>query len=331
MQLKRLGNTGLKVSEIALGTLPFGGTCDDATAIAIVDAYLEAGGNFFDTANAYGIGASETVLGRALKGRRHEVALATKVCSPMGPGPFERGLSRRHIMQAIDDSLRRLQTDYVDLYQIHRWDTDTPIEETLRALDDCVKAGKVRYIGCSNVTGWQLSLALGVSERDRLASFVSLQPEYSLVRRDIERELVSACRYHDVAIIPWSPLGAGLLTGKYSLGEPPPPGSKGEFLLRGQHAGNWKSKFTERSFAIIDIVRSIAAEQGISMAQVALRWVMDQPGITAPIIGVSSVEQLRDNLSAADVHLEDEQMERLTINSAIDLGYPYGFKQLADR
>jgi aryl-alcohol dehydrogenase-like predicted oxidoreductase len=249
--------------------------------------------------------------------------LATKVRGPMGDGPLNAGLSRRHIMEQVDASLRRLRTDWIDLYQIHRWDDATPIEETMDALNDCVRAGKVRYLGCSNLTGWQIALSQAIATERHQAAWIALQPEYSLVRRDIERELIPACAHFGIGIIPWSPLGGGLLTGKYERGAAPPPGSRGETAQSGPFAASWNSKLTDRSFAIIDAVGEIAREAGATMAQVALRWVMDRPGVTAPILGAKTIEQLEDNLGAVHLALTAEQRDRLDRASAIALGYPY--------
>ncbi|GIW08578.1 MAG: oxidoreductase [Dehalococcoidia bacterium] len=322
MKLRPLGRSGLQVSELILGAMQFGQLSDD-DARAIIDQYLDAGGNCIDTANVYGGGASEEQLGRLLGAKRRAIVLATKVRGPIGPGPLDVGLSRRHILDQVDASLRRLRTDWIDLYQIHRWDDSTPIEETLDALADCVRAGKVRYLGCSNLTGWQLGQSWTLATERRQPAWISLQPEYSLLRRDIERELIPACQAFGLGIIPWSPLGGGLLTGKYRQHEPPPPGSRGDQAQRSPFASRWNARLNERTFRIIDTVRAVADECRATPAQVALRWVMDRPGITAPIIGARTRDQLADTLGALALRLSPEATAQLDAASAIDLGYPY--------
>ncbi len=325
MDVRRLGNTGLYVSELCLGTMTFGMGLDEATSRAILETYLDRGGNFIDTADVYGRGLSEERLGTFLEGRRHQVILATKVRGAMGDGPMDRGLSRRHIFAAVDASLRRLRTDHIDLYQTHYWDRYTPIEETLDALNDLVRMGKVRYIGCSNVTGWQLAKAAGLSARHGWVQYVSLQPEYSLVCRDIERELVPACLDLGVGIIPYSPLAGGVLTGKYRPGEAPPPGSRGEMAVRTPMGAQWQARMNERTFAIVETVQAIARETGRTASQVALRWVNQKPAVTAAIIGASKPHQVEDNLGAVGWSLTEDQMRRLDEASAFDPGYPYTF------
>ncbi len=314
---------GLHVSEVAFGALTFGIGADEAAAGPLIDRYLELGGNFIDTANSYGPRTSEEVLGRLLKGRRNSVVLATKVRQAMGPDPLDQGLSRRHILQSVDASLARLQTDFIDLYQIHFWDNFTPVEETLEALDQCVQSGNVRYLGCSNLAGWQLMKALGISERRGLSNFVSLQPEYSLVCRGIERELVPACLDAGIGILPFSPLAGGFLTGKYAKDEAPPPDSRGARSLAGHRAWQWERRAGERGFAILDAARRVAGEVNRPLSQVALRWVMDRPGVVSPIIGARTVEQLDETLAGLDWRLSAEQRTRLDEASAFPLDYPY--------
>jgi aryl-alcohol dehydrogenase-like predicted oxidoreductase len=327
MQLRRLGNTGLYVSELCLGTMTFGMGLDEDTSLAILERYLDGGGNFIDTANVYGRGLSEERLGKFLKGRRHSVILATKVRGAMSDAPLDRGLSRRHIFDAVDASLQRLQTDYIDLYQTHYWDNWTDIEETLDALNDLIRMGKVRYIGASNIAGWQLMKALGVSERYGWAKYTTLQPEYSLVVRDIERELVPASVDANIAGIPYSPLAGGVLSGKYRRDQAPPPGSRGDMVTRTPMAAMWQARMNERTFAILDEVEAIASETGKSVPQVALRWLLDRPSVVSPIIGASRPEQIDDNLGASGWRLSAEQTKRLDDVSALPLGYPYEFIQ----
>lgn len=325
MQIRKLGRTGLKVSHLCLGTMTFGNAqwgCDEATSHKIVDAFLDAGGNFLDTADVYADGVSEEITGRALRGRRHQVVLATKVAGPVGPGPNDVGLSRRHILDAVDASLRRLGTDFIDLYQVHGYDPTTPLDETLRALDDLVRAGKVRYIGCSNYSAWQLMKALGISRELGTARFDCLQPQYSLVCRSIEREHLPLCREEGVGVIPWSPLGGGLLTGKIRRDAGPPPDSRA--AVDEMNRERFRS---ERNLAIAECVAEVARELGRTPSQVALAWVAQQPGVTAPIFGARTLEQLHDNLGAADLVLEPAVLDRLDRVSALPLEYPYDFHQ----
>jgi aryl-alcohol dehydrogenase-like predicted oxidoreductase len=295
---------------------------DENTAGTLVDAFIDAGGNVIDTADVYG--AAEGVLGRILKGKREKVAIATKVGGPKGAGPFESGLSRKHIIASLETSLKLLQTDYIDLYQIHRWQDTAPIEESLRALDDCVRAGKVRYLGCSNVTGWQLATALGVANGNGLNPFISLQPEYNLLSRGADRELLPAAEYYNLGVLPWSPLAGGLLTGKYSLEGDPPEGSRGVMARMSPFAEVWNEKFTEHNFEIIDMVRTIAQEAEKTMVQVGIRWLLDDPPITAPIIGPKNMDQLNDYLGALGWQLDPEHKQRLDEVSEIKIqGYPY--------
>ncbi|MFN8534128.1 MAG: aldo/keto reductase [Dehalococcoidia bacterium] len=322
MKLRSLGQSGLQVSELILGAMQLGALEDDAAA-AIVDHYLDAGGNTIDTANVYGRGASEEILGRILGAKRRQIVLATKVRGPIGPGPLDSGLSRRHIFEQVDASLRRLRTDWIDLYQIHRWDDTTPIEETLDALGSCVRAGKVRYLGCSNLTGWQIAQSQTIAAERHQPGWISLQPEYSLLRRDIERELVPACRALGIGIIPWGPIGGGILTGKYRQGEPPPAGSRGEQAQSTSFAAGWNARLTARAFRIVEAVGEAAETLETTPARVALRWLMDRPGVTAPIVGARNLDQLADTLGALDVTLTPEVRKRLDEESAIELGYPY--------
>jgi aryl-alcohol dehydrogenase-like predicted oxidoreductase len=293
MEYTNLGRTGLKVSRMCLGCMTFGREIDEAASLPIIQHALDAGINFFDTANVYGNGASETIVGHALKGMRHSIVLATKVYGQMGNGVNDRGLSRYHIMQAIEESLRRLQTDHIDLYQVHRWDADTPIEETLRALDDLVAHGKVRYIGCSNFAGWQLIKALWSSDRRGYARFDCVQPPYSLVRRDIESELLPACRDQHVGVIPYSPLAGGFLSGKYEKGREIPSGSRFDVTKFYQDV-----YMKDKSWRVVDALKEYAARHEEPKEQLAIAWVASHPAVTAPIIGARSVEQLEQGLAA---------------------------------
>ena len=330
MEYACLGNTGLMVSELCLGCMTFGQEADEETSREIVRRFLEAGGNFVDTADVYSNGLSEEITGRALKGMRDDVVLATKVFFPMGEGANDTGLSRKHIMQGCEDSLRRLGTDYVDLYQVHCWDGATPLEETLSALTDLVRSGKVCYIGVSNFTGWQLMKSVCVSEAYGLERFVCLQPQYSLVERNIEREILPICLEEGVGVIPWSPLGGGFLSGKYRRDEEPPEESRiaGAEESMEEH---WDRRATERNWATLDVVGRISEETGKSYAQISLNWLLMQNSVTAPIIGARTLEQLEDNLGASGWELTEEQVEELSEASALEDVYPYRFIRNAQR
>ncbi len=312
MEYRRLGRTGLKVSELCLGTMQWGWTADEATSFAVMDAFVAAGGNFIDTADVYSRwvqgnpgGISEEIIGRWMKarGNRQSIVLATKARGRMWDGPNGEGLSRAHLMRAVDDSLRRLQTDYIDLYQTHSDDRDTPLDETLRALDDMVRSGKVRYIGASNIQAWRLCGALWTSEKHSIARYDSLQPHYNLAHRaEFERELKPLVENQGVAVIPYSPLAAGFLTGKYQRGAE----------TAGARADNIRNRyFNERGWAILDKLQEVAGGRGLSPAQAALAWLLTQPVITAPIIGANSVKQLNESLGAAGVRLSAEEMAAL--------------------
>ncbi len=324
MELRQLGTTGLRVTEACLGAMTFGRETPEEESLQILDRYLDAGGNFIDTANAYHRGASEEILGRALRSRRDDIVLATKCRMPMGSGPNDKGASRRVIREQVEGSLRRLQTDWIDLYQIHCWDEDTPIEETVSTLDDLVREGKVRYVGASNYTGWQLETALGVARHHGWEPYVSLQPQYSLVCRDIERELLPLAEYAGLAILPWSPLGGGLLSGKYRPGEAPPADTRAADTTPSAILMRLRIR-EERNFAVAQAVADLAEELGRTMAQVALNWVLHRPGVTAPILGARTVPQIEDNLGAVGWRLDDTARDRLDDASAIDRGYPYDF------
>jgi aryl-alcohol dehydrogenase-like predicted oxidoreductase len=324
MEYRRLGRSGLVVSELCLGCMTFGREIDEATAAKLVDLYLEAGGNFIDTADVYSRGASEEITGRAINAVRDDVVLATKARFATGKGPNDRGASRKHIIAACNSSLARLGTDYIDLYQIHAWDAATPLDETLEALSDLVHQGKVRYAGISNFTGWQVLWAHSLSEKGGYTRFVSIQPQYSLVERHIEYEVVPACIEAGLGLIPWGPLGQGWLTGKYQKDLPPPAGTRiadaGEDLEEA-----WAKRATERNWRIVQEVGSIARECGRSHAQVALNWLLRKPGVVSPIVGATKPEQLEDNLAATGWRLDDEQVRRLDEVSAPEPIYPYQF------
>lgn len=328
MEHRTLGRTGTRVSELCLGAMTFGREADESTSQAIVDRFLDAGGNFIDTANAYSAGLSEEITGRALGKRRADVVLATKVRFRMGDGPNDIGLSRPAIRKQVEGSLRRLGTDWIDLYQVHCWDALTPLEETISTLDDLVREGKVRYVGASNFAGWQLAKALGLAALHGWEPFVSLQPEYSLVTRDLERELLPLCREEGLAVLPWSPLGGGLLTGKYTKDAEMPAGSRG---AETETPITFTYRINDRAWKIVDAVRDVADATGRTMAQIALNWVASQPGVTAPIIGARNLEQLDDNLAAVGWELDDEQAMKLAWASGFRLGYPYEFIQFAER
>jgi aryl-alcohol dehydrogenase-like predicted oxidoreductase len=296
--------------------------CDEATSRKIVDRFLDAGGNFIDTADVYSAGVSEEITGRAISDKRSHVVLATKVAGPMGSGPNDLGVSRKHILDAVDASLRRLGTDYIDLYQVHAYDPTSPLDETLRALDDCVRAGKVRYVGCSNYSAWHLMKSLGLARELGTARFDCLQPQYSLACRYIEREHLPLCLEEGVGVIPWSPLGGGLLTGKIRRGAELPKGSRAA-----SDPMNRERFVNERNLGIAETVVSVAESLGRTPSQVALAWVATRDGITAPIFGARTLEQLEDNLGAADLDLEDEALKRLEEASALPLVYPYDFHE----
>jgi aryl-alcohol dehydrogenase-like predicted oxidoreductase len=322
MEYRRLGGTGLKVAELCLGCMTFGRETDEANARKIIDRYLELGGNFLDTANVYAAGASEEITGRIIKERRQSLVLATKVRfnanvflgRPVPPNDI--GLSRGHIMAEVERSLRRLQTDYIDLYQVHSWDFETPIEETMRALDDLVRQGKVRYLGASNFMAWQLMKSLWVSDKHNYARFDCLQPQYSLISREIEREILPLCRSEQVGVIPWSPLGGGFLTGKYRSGEKPPQDSRLAKL------DLWGRLANERNYRTLEAVENVAKERGRGIAEVALAWVNQQPGVSSVIYGVRTTQQNDQNLSALGLRLEQAELDALDRASALAPEYP---------
>jgi aryl-alcohol dehydrogenase-like predicted oxidoreductase len=323
MQLRYLGNTGLKVSSLCLGTMTFGpnewgvGSLDEADCKRLVDISLDKGVNFFDTADVYSAGQSEVLLGRCLSGRRDQVVVATKVRGAMGTGPNDVGLSRRHILSACEASLKRLGTDYIDLYQVHCWDSGTPLEETLGALDDLVHQGKIRYFGCSNFQAWQICKALWTSDRLRLQRFVSVQPYYSLAGRDIERELVPLCRDQGLAILPWSPLAGGLLSGKYRRGQERPAEARLTDPTR-----DFLRTDPEKVHNIVDVLDAVGHEVGASPAQVAIAWLLHRPAVTSVILGARRAGQLEDTLRSADVRLTPDHMKRLEEATRFDPGYP---------
>ena len=312
MEYVRFGNTGMMVSRLCLGTMTYGipterwpWALNEEQSRPFIKKALEEGINFFDTADVYTAGASEEVVGRALRdfAKRDEVVLATKVFNPMGPGPNDKGLSRKHIMSAIDASLKRLGTDYVDLYQIHRWDYNTPIEETLEALHDVVKAGKARYIGASSMHSWQFAKALYLADLHGWTRFVSMQPHYNLIYREEEREMFPLCEDQKIAVIPWSPLARGVLTRKSS--------KEGNETERAKTDAFGKTLYSDKDFETVDRVTEIAEQYGLPNAQIALAWMLTKPAITAPIIGASKPGHLEDAVAALNVKLSAEEIKKL--------------------
>jgi len=310
--------------------MTFGREADEEDSKKLVARFLEAGGNFIDTADVYTRGVSEEITGRAIKSVRDDVVLATKVRFPMGEGPNDVGLSRKHVTQGCEDSLRRLGTDYIDLYQVHCWDAATPLEETLDALADLVRAGKVRYIGVSNFTAWQLVKSVGLSDALGLERFVCLQPQYSLIERNIEYEILPACLEEGLGVIPWSPLGGGFLSGKYRRDARPPEDSRIAGAEEEQEE-HWDRRATERNWNVLDVVGEISESTGKSYAQISLNWLLRQPAVTAPIIGARTLEQLDDNLGAAGWELDGDQVRRLSEAGALEDTYPHRFIRNAQR
>jgi len=306
MRYKKLGRTGLKVSEICLGTMTFGDQVSETEAINIMRSAMAAGVNFFDTADMYVGGKSEQIVGKALKGERDSVVLASKVGNRMGPGANDIGLSRKHIMKAIEDSLRRLETDYLDLYYVHLPDYDTPIEETLRALDDLVHQGKVRYIACSNFRAWQLCQALWVSDVHNLARFDCIQSPYNLLTRDIEYELLLLCASEGVGVSVYNPLAAGLLTGKHDPTKPPAEGTR--FALESLGPMYYERYWSASNFEAVAHLKEIASAHGRSLTQFSLAWILSNEVITSAICGTNSVKQLEQNLGATEVRLSPEEL-----------------------
>jgi aryl-alcohol dehydrogenase-like predicted oxidoreductase len=325
MQYRYLGRTGLKVSELCLGAMTFGREASEEVSYQILDHFKGAGGNFIDTADVYSQGGSEEVLGRWLKKqKRDDFIIATKVRFNMGDGPNDLGLSRKHILAGVDASLSRMGTDYIDLYQIHGWDPGTPLEETLQTLDGLIKSGKVRYIGASNMTAWQLQKAVDISRHNGWEPFSCLQPLYNLLDRELEWDLVPVCLNEGIGIIPWSPLRGGWLSGKYHRGmQAPPEGTRVEEAEKRGWSESWGAYANERTWSILDAMQEISNQTTKTIAQVALNWLLQKPGVTAPIIGVRNMNHLEDNLGAAGWALTTDQMEKLNAVSERPLYYPH--------
>jgi len=333
MEYRQLGASGLRVSNLCLGTMTFGEAdetsfmhkvgCDEQTSFSIMDKALEAGINFFDTADVYGQdGLSERIIGNWFEksGHRDDVVLATKFRFVMGSGPNRTGGSRYRIVRTVEDSLRRLKTDRIDLYQMHMQDVSTPIEETLRALDDLVRAGKVLYIGCSNYAAFRIANALWTSTQQGLERFVSAQMQYNLLNRGIEREHLPLCKEEGVGILPWSPLAGGFLTGKYRKDQDPPEGTR---------LGEWKDRYSrydvERNWTILEAIDAVSEQTRHTPSQVALAWLLRKPAVTSVIFGARSIEQVTDNVEASQLWLTDDQMAKLDEAATFELGYPYEF------
>ncbi len=334
MEYRTLGASGTVVSTYALGTMTFGNETDEAGAHEQLDRYVDAGGTLIDTADVYTAGASEDIIGSwlAKSSARDNVVLATKGRFPTGDGQNDVGTSRRHLRRALDASLQRLGVDHIDLYQLHSWDPITPLQESLSFLEDAVRAGKIAYGGLSNFTGWQLQKACDLIDRKGWSPLVTLQPQYNLLVREIEWEIIPAAQENGLGLLPWSPLGGGWLTGKYSFDEAPTGATRlGENPDRGVEAWARRNQ-NERVRSVVETVRRIAEARGISMAQIALAWLVDRPAVTSVILGARTMTQLDDNLAAADLHLTDE--ERMQLDEASDPGaadYPYGGPGVAQR
>ena len=336
MEYRTLGRSGCAVSSLALGTMTFGDETPEDEAFAQLDRYVEVGGNLIDVADVYAGGESERIVGRWLAARgadtRDRVVLATKGRFPMGSGPNDVGLSRQHLSRALDASLRRLGVETIDLYQTHAWDPVTPLEETLRFLDDAVRAGKISYVGLSNFTAWQLQRAVDLTEFRGWAPPVTLQPQYNLLAREIEWEIVPACRASGLGLLPWSPLGGGWLTGKYRRDERPTGATRlGEDPERGVEAYDRRGA-QQRTWDVVEAVEEVATTRGVSMAQVALAWLMARPAVSSVILGARTIVQLEDNLGAAGLRLSPDETDRL--DAASDPGvadYPYGGPGRAQR
>lgn len=343
MKYVYLGKTGTKVSELCLGAMTFGRgekngwglpTTNEQASHHMLDAFVQAGGNFIDTADVYGPAESEEVLGTWLAKHdsrfRENLVLATKVRMMVGAGPNDIGCGRKHIIDSIEQSLKRLQTNYVDLYQLHAWDTKTPLKETFSTLNDLVRCGKIRYIGISNFTGWQLQKALDLTEYMGLESAVSLQPQYNLLCRDIEYDSLAVARDNGLAVLPWSPLAGGWLSGRYRRGMKEPEAGSRVAWAEGAKwsATNWTDKAVDSTWNVIDQVFNIAQEVNATPAQVSLRWLLQTPGITSPIIGAKTLTQLQDNLACVNWQLSDEQMQRLNKASEnVYVPYPFAMQQ----
>ncbi|MDJ0771103.1 MAG: aldo/keto reductase [Ilumatobacter sp.] len=325
MESTYLGRSGLKVSEFAFGTMTFGREADEATSHAMLDLFTERGGNFIDTADVYGNGTADEVFARWLAGKnRDDVVVASKVRFPTGEGMNDVGLSRKHVISSLEASLRRLGTDHLDLFQIHCWDRGTPIEETLTTLDQLVRDGKVRYLGSSNLRGWQLQKMIDTSRQLGLEAFVSHQPQYNLLARETEWEVLEVCAAEGVGVIPWAPLRGGWLSGRYTREMAgPPEGSRVKTAEEQGWSETWARYATEHTWGIVDELRRIAEAHGTSPATVAIRWVAQHAVVTAPILGASRFEQLESNLGAIDIELTEDDMAALDRVSHVDGSYPY--------
>ena len=304
MRYKRLGRTGLKVSPICLGAMNYGDPVSEEEATKIINDAFDAGVNFLDTADMYSGGQSEEIIGKAVKGKRDSFVIATKVCGKSGPGPNDLGLSRKHIMQAVEGSLKRLQTDYIDVYYTHTPDYDTPIEETLRAFDDLVHQGKVRYLGCSNFAAWQLGKALWVSDLYQLARFECVEPPYNLLTRDIEMELIPLCESEEIGICVYNPLAGETLTGLHEFGKPP---AEGRFTHKLMGPGYTERYWSEMNFKAVDMFKQAAKDHGCSLAQFAIAWILNNKAITSVLSGTTAAKQLNENIAAADIILTEEE------------------------
>ena len=331
MKYRHLGRSGLNVSELCLGPMVFGEdstrAADEATAVRMVHRFLDSGGNHIDTANLYAEGRSEEIVGKAIKNRRDQVVLATKVRFPVGEGPNELGLSRYHILSSVEDSLRRMQTDTIDLLYMHAWDPLTPLDESLRTCDELVTAGKVRYIGVSNFKAWQLMKALGVSDQYGWVRFVAAQYQYSLVERNIEFEFIDLCLSEGLGIVPWGAIGGGFLSGKYRRDERPADGRLA--MMPDDTEEAWDRRNVANNWRILDVIDDIVtSHDGLTHSQVALAWLLAQPAVASVLIGARTEAQLEDNLQAAEVQLSSDELARLDEVSALEEGYPYRFLKM---
>ena len=330
MNYRKLGRSGLLVSEIGLGTMIFGEDSQRSTpeneAIELIHAFIDAGGNHIDTANVYANGRSEEIIGKAIQGKRDGLIIATKVRFSMGDGPNDQGLNRYHIMNSVEDSLKRLQLDHIDLLYMHCWDPVTPIEESLAAFDHLVQSGKVRYIGVSNFSAWQLMKSLGLSDQHGWARFVAAQYQYSLVNRDIEDEFSTLCTGEGVGLTPWGPLGGGFLTGKYQREKRPEDPSEGRIAVMSGTEEAWDRRDTERNWKILNQINKILENYPqATHSQIAIRWLLEQPAVSSVLVGVRTMAQLEDNLGAVDLSLSAEEISDLNAISQLPSRYPYRF------